>query len=203
MNRIALMALLALALPLTAFANTVDFTNADGTLAGSSAGLSLSGSTLVGVNGLGGGGPISGVLGSLSFSTSALASGSLNSGGTFNNGGTFVITGNGTSGIPNLVIFNGTFSGPVSWDKTTLLSGGTDYAISGDVTGTWYDGTTVNGATVQLTATFAVGTSFSESTTLSEGDTVINVPTPEPSTLGLLATGLLGLAGIARRKFPS
>ena len=46
MKRIVMMALLALALPVAAFAGNVDFTNNGGTLAGSSAGLTLSGSEL-------------------------------------------------------------------------------------------------------------------------------------------------------------
>ena len=55
MKRMLLMALLALALPMTAFAgSSVDFTNSGGTLSGSSAGLSLSGSELIAVNGLNG-----------------------------------------------------------------------------------------------------------------------------------------------------
>src|SRR5258708_23442610 len=65
MKRIVLMALLALALPLAAFATSqVDFSNSGGTLSGSSAGMSLSGSTLVAVNGLSGG-LIAGNLGTL------------------------------------------------------------------------------------------------------------------------------------------
>ena len=52
MKRILWMVLLALALPMMAFAdNSVDFTNSGGTLSGSSAGLSLSGSELIAVNG--------------------------------------------------------------------------------------------------------------------------------------------------------
>ena len=48
MKRIVLLFLLALALPMAAFAsNSFDFTNAGGTLSGSSAGLTLTGSTLI------------------------------------------------------------------------------------------------------------------------------------------------------------
>ena len=99
MKRIILMALLALALPIAAFAGNVDFTNTSGTLAGSSAGLTLTGSELTEVNGLGGLGDITGGLGSLSFTTGALSSGNLTTGAVFSAGGTFTITGNGTGGI--------------------------------------------------------------------------------------------------------
>ena len=56
MRRMILMALLALALPVASFASSVDFTNSGGTLSGSSSGLTLTGSELIAVKGLGGGG---------------------------------------------------------------------------------------------------------------------------------------------------
>jgi hypothetical protein len=199
MKRILWMAVLALALPISAFANnSVDFTNSGGTLSGSSAGLSLTGSTLIAVNGLGGLGLVTGNnLGSLTFSTGSLISGSLQMGGTFNGGGSFVITGNGTNGIPNGTIFNGSFSGPVTWTLVTLANGTHNYTLTGSVVGTWEGGTTVNGATVQLTINTGKGF-FNGSTTISSGDT--NIAVPEPGTLGLLGTGLIGLAGALRRK---
>ncbi len=69
MKRILWTVLLALALPMAAFASSsVDFTNSGGTLSGSSAGLSLSGSVLIAVNGLNGMGLVTGSdLGSVSF----------------------------------------------------------------------------------------------------------------------------------------
>jgi hypothetical protein len=200
MKRIVLLALLALALPLSAFAgSSVDFTNSGGTLSGSSAGLTLTGSELIAVNGLGGGGLITGGLGSVSFSTGSLASGSLQMGGTFNGGGSFDISGNGTNGVPSGTIFSGSFSGPVTWTLVTLANGTHNYTITGSITGTWYNGTTVNGATVQLTINTGKGF-FNGSTTISSGDTNIATTVPEPGTLGLLGTGLVGLAGVLRRK---
>ena len=56
MKRVVLMVALALAVPVAAFAGNVDFANNSGTLTGSSAGLTLSGSELTSVSGLGGGG---------------------------------------------------------------------------------------------------------------------------------------------------
>jgi len=200
MKRIVLMALLALALPLAAFAgNSVDFTNSGGTLTGSTAGLSLSGSELIAVNGFNGGGLITGGLGGVSFSTGSLISGgSLQMGGSFNGGGSFVITSNGSDGLPSGTLFSGSFSGPVSWQLITLANGTHNYTLTGSITGTWYNGSTVNGATVQLTINTGKGF-FNGSTNISSGDTNI-VTVPEPGTLGLLGTGLIGLAGALRRK---
>src|SRR5258708_12867146 len=121
MKRVLWLTVLALALPLTAFANSVDFTNSGGILAGSKSGLSLTGSALIAVNGLGTLGLVTGTdLGSLSFSTGAMTGGSLQMGGTFGAGGSFAITGNGSRGIPNCPIFPGTFSGPPPCPLWTL-----------------------------------------------------------------------------------
>jgi hypothetical protein len=200
MKRIILLALLALALPLAAFAHdSVDFTNSGGMLSGSSAGLSLSGSELIAVNGFNGMGLITGGLGSLSFSTGSLSSGSLQMGGTFNGGGSFSITGNGTDGIPSGSIFTGSFTGPVTWTLITLANGTHNYTLTGSISGTWYNGSLVQGATVQLTINTGKGF-FNGSTNISSGDTNIVTTVPEPGTLGLLGTGLVGLAGALRRK---
>lgn len=198
MKRVVLLALLALALPITALADSsIDFTNSGGTLTGNSGGLSLSGSTLIAVNGLGGLGLVTGSLGTLSFSTGTLMSGNLQSGAMFGAGGSFVITGNGTSGIPNGVIFNGSFSGPVTWTMVALANGTHNYTLTGTITGTWFTGGTVNGVTVELTINTGKGF-FRSSKRISSGDTSITVP--EPGTLGLLGTGLIGLAGFLHRK---
>ncbi|MFZ0416757.1 MAG: PEP-CTERM sorting domain-containing protein [Candidatus Sulfotelmatobacter sp.] len=194
-----LLAILCIAVPFTAFArSSVDFTNSGGTLAGASSGLTLTGSSLIAVNGLNGGGLITGNdLGTLSFSTSGLSGGSLQMGGTFAAGGTFNITGNGTSGIPNGTIFSGSFTGPVTWTLVTLANGTHNYTLTGSLAGTWYNGGTVDGATVQLTVNTGKGF-FNGSTNISSGDT--NITVPEPGTLGLLGTGLIGIAGVIRRK---
>ena len=73
---IATLVLSCLIFTKTATATEVDFNNSGGTLSGTSAGLSLSGSNLIGIKGLNGMGLITGNdLGSVMFTTGALTSG--------------------------------------------------------------------------------------------------------------------------------
>lgn len=199
MKRVLWLTVLALALPLTAFADSVDFTNSGGILAGCSNGLSLTGSDLIAVKGLGGAGLVTGNdMGSISFSTGALmAGGSVQMGGTFAAGGSFTITGNGSNGIPNGTIFSGAFSGPATWTLVNLANGTHNYTLTGVVAGTLRGGSYTNGVTVQLTINTGRGF-FNGRTHISSGDTTVIVP--EPGSLSLLGSGLLGLAGVIRRK---
>jgi hypothetical protein len=193
-----MMALLALALPVAAFAGNVDFGNTGGTLAGTTAGLTLTGSNLTSANGVGLGLCSDATpCGNLSFTTGALTSGSLSGGGTFSSAGsTFSIMGNGTDGLPS-VIFTGTFIGTIDWTAQPCGSG-MCYTLFGSISGTWFNGSTVSGASVQLTIGSGPG-GFTGSIPVASGDTTIST-VPEPGTLGLLGTGLVGLAGIVRRK---
>jgi hypothetical protein len=194
------LALLVLALPLAAFAgSSIDFTNSGGTLSGTNSGLTLGGSTLIAVNGLGGGLITGNNLGTLSFSTGALTSGNLQMGAMFAAGGTFSITGNGTDGVPNGTLFNGSFTGPVAWTLVTLANGTHNYTLTGSLSGTWYNGSTIGGATVQLTINTGKGF-FNGATTISSGDTNFTTAVPEPGSLGLLGAGLVGIAAVVRHK---
>src|SRR5215469_14988802 len=194
--RFALSGILALVLfsPALSLANSFDFTSHGGPLTGSAAGLSLTGSTLVNINS-------SKALGTLAFSTGASVSGSLQMGGTFAAGGSFVITGNGTDAIKNGVIFSGAFNSPVAWTLITLANGSHQYTLTGTVTGTWFTGASLAGATIQLTVNTGKGF-FNGSTKL--GVTNLNglgapTPVPEPASLGLLGTGLLGIVALTLR----
>jgi hypothetical protein len=195
----SLVVLFFISLPnLASASSSADFSNSGGTLSGTTAGLSLTGSMLIGVDGYNGGGIETGDMGNVSFTTGALASGNLQMGGTFAAGGTFTINGNGTGGLPNGVVFSGTFSGPVTWTLTTLSNGTHNYTLTGVVTGSM-GGMTVSGVTVQLTINTGKGF-FSGSTTLSGGNTTIGTSVPEPSTVMLFGTGALSMLGMLRRK---
>ena len=202
MKKILLLAVLALALPTALLAgSSVDYTNSGGMLSGSSSGLTLSGSSLIAANGLNGGGLITGNMGTVTFGTGALMSGSLAQGGMFAGGGWFTITGNGTNGIPNGTVFSGTFDGPVTWTLVTLSNGTHNYTLTstGGLSGMSGSGFRTVGATIQLTINTGKGF-FDGSTTIASGDSNLSVVVPEPGSLGLLGTGLIGLGGVVRRK---
>jgi hypothetical protein len=122
-------------------------------------------------------------------------------GATFADGGTFTINSNGTGGLPNGVVFSGTFSGAVTWTLTTLANGTHNYTLTGVVTGTM-SGLDVNGVTVQLTINTGKGF-YNGSTTISGGDTAVTAAVPEPSTFALFGSGALGVAAFLRKKVRS
>ena len=187
MKRFVLLAFLASVLPIAAWANDIDFANLGGTLSGSNSVLSLTDSTLIAIKGLNGSGLITGAnLGGVYFTTGALTTGSLASGATFAAGGSFKIS--GTNGV----IFNGSFSSPVTWTLITLANGMHAYTLQGAISGGG-----MNAATIQLTVNTGKGF-FNGSAVIASGNT--NVVVPEPGTLGLLGSGLVSIAGLVRRR---
>jgi PEP-CTERM motif-containing protein len=189
-----------LVLPLSAWANSVA-SNSGGQITSNGVSLTLTGSTLVGFNGLNFG-SLSGNLGMVSLTTGSLISGSLSGGGTFAAGGSFTITGNGTNGLPTGLLFKGTFTGPVTWTATWVPNadqhGTWVYTLKGNISGTLFNGRKISGTIIETTFDIAQGKVFSTSGRLDLGSA--NLTVPEPGTLGLLATGLTGLAMLIRRK---
>jgi hypothetical protein len=200
MRRVFVLGLLTLALPMAAFANTAnpwtDFeslTNGSLVTGGSIISLNVG---VTAMNGFNGGGLFGGSFGTMSFTTGALIS-SVHGVETFGRGGSFEITGNGIGGLPDGVIFKGTFSGAV---KESIIGGGTDpqnqfiqltcASSKGCLNGTWYNGKSVTGILI-----------------VDSGGGVVNASAsfqpsavPEPGALSMLGTGLLGLGALVRRK---
>jgi hypothetical protein len=195
MKAALILIVLALALPLTAFADAISLTNRFGSIAISSAGITSMQSQLTSFNGIVAAKGHS--LGSVSFSTGPLISGSISAGGTFSSvGSTFVVDGK-AKGVPKGALFTGAFTGPIAW--TLVKQGGTViYTLSGTISGVLYTGRTVN-ATVTETI-------FSNRQQLDKGIGHISggttgLATPEPTTLSMLGTGLAVIAGLFKRRF--
>ena len=198
MKKIVLLAALALALPGAVFAssiNSIDYSNSGGTLTASTVSglttLTLSGSELSEIRNFPGG-SVTGDLGSVTFTTGALT-GSLQTGGTFAAGGSILITASNGA-----VLFKGTFSGPTTWGLLPGIGNPTNsYFLVGTVSGWTGAGYWTSGTTFDMTLNVGEGV-FDGSATVGSGDTPLMVP--EPGSLGLLGTGLIGVAGVVRRK---
>jgi hypothetical protein len=198
MRRVLVLALLALALPMAAWASGIDLINVHGSISISNAGITSVGSQLHQFNGITA--APGHTLGSVSFSTGALLSGSILTGGTFSDAGSsFVVIGKGPKVPHKGTIFSGAFVGPVSWTLTSQSGQSLTYTLSGDIAGTLYNGHFVTGHTEQ--------TIVSTNGQISQGIGHIRVGgtgiggAPEPGTLGLLGTGLVAIGGMLRRKF--
>ena len=197
MKAALLLIVIALACPLTAFADGIVLTNQGGTIAISNAGISSIGSQLTSFNGIVA--PSGHALGSGRFSTGALTSGSLATGGTFSStGSSFVVIGKGNYGQPKGTIFSGSFVGPIIWTLTSPPGAKTlTFTLSGTIQGMLYNGRMVSGTTVQNIYTvdgqLAQGIGH-----IKVGSTPLAVP--EPGTLTMFGVGLVALGGMFRRK---
>lgn len=197
MRRVVILALLAMVVPMAAWADTITVDNQWGNLSLSLSGLKSTNSELMDFNEIAAAKGRS--LGHLNFGTGAFSGASLKSDGTFSaTGSWFDIWGNGTYGMHKGEIFQGSFVGPISWTVTSTGKANLTFALTGDIAGTLYTGQKVTGTTTQyLYSTngqlkLGIGHIKMGSTTLSTS--------PEPGTLGLLGTGLVGIAGLFRKK---
>ncbi len=210
MRRVLLvLALLAMALPMAAWADTITLTNQYGTIAitgmtgtGGAGTIGVStitskGSELTAYNGIVA--PPGHALGSVSYSTGVLESGTVSGGGVFSSvGSSFVVVGKGNYGEPKGTIFSGSFVGSIDWTLVSKVGPKATYDLSGNLFGQLYTGRMVSGSTTQ-TIVVLNGQQLNQGTGhISMGSTGLS--TPEPGTLGLLGTGLIGIAGMVRRK---
>src|ERR1700745_1047433 len=142
MKRVVVIALLALTLPMAAFATSMtDYGNTGGTLTASASGVTIT-STLTSIFPQGGS-ITTGNLGTVNITSGAMTIGSFPAGGTFG-AGTITIT-----NTSNAVLFSGTFSSATLTLMPTGADGSHEYQFYARVRG---------GSTTQTT--FDVGNGF-------------------------------------------
>jgi hypothetical protein len=149
----------------------------------------------------------SAAMGTVSFATGALLSGSVSGGGVFSTtGSSFTVIGigkweHGLPGSPKgkMTLFSGSFVGPIDWTLDSVVGPKRTYTLTGDLAGVLWNGTTVTGATVQNFFTENNGQMNQGIGHMSVGSTQL-ATVPEPGTLGLLGAGLVAIAGAVRRK---
>jgi PEP-CTERM motif len=204
--------LCALLLSAAAWADGIKLTNKFGSVKVTNAGIVSKGMELKSYGLITAG--VGQSLGSVSFSTGAFTAAGTCSvsplcSGTFAGGAasSFIVTGGGAwiktltgTNSTHVTLFSGSFVGPINWQLLSIGPHGYTYnfELTGTIRGQFWDGRTVSGTTTQFITLYKNQWVTDNQGNVGLGSTQLAVP--EPSTLGLLGTGLIGIAGTLRRK---
>lgn len=204
MKRIAILGLCTLSLSIAAWANTIDLTNEFGLVTVTNAGIGTMHSELTGFAKNWRKAPPGHDLGSVSFSTGALLSGTLFGGGTFSSDdSSFVVTGLGKYGVPRGTIFSGRFGGPITWTLESQTGNNYVFDLAGSIAGTLYNGRQVSGSTEQTVYVNQNLWDYNQRGTLHGGSTRFSIPLragAEPDTWILSTTGVAIVIAATRRR---
>jgi len=212
--KILALAALALCMPMAALADAVTFVNTGGKIKSNAAKTDLSisapsASMLTQISGLGMGYDAIGPnLGTVTMTTGLLTSGNLIGGplhfATFAAGGSFEVT--STSGMGGFV-FTGTFAAGATWTQSSTSPGTWTFSgtvVNGDLQlGNGSDFKVPNAIEVQVTNNgqgFITNSLGQYVFQLNGGNTNFPSPVPEPGTLTLFGSGLIGVGLFAKRR---
>ena len=109
-------------------------------------------------------------LGTVTFVTGTIASGTVEGDATFAEGGSFVVVGNGDKHVPKGTIFRGKFSGTTTWTLVSSANNKHSYVLTGAIQP--LVGHT-EGTVVELTVSVGEGY-FNKSAKLSAGSIALN-----------------------------
>ena len=184
---LALVILGCVLLTTVARADTIGFINKHGAVSIANSGIVVTGSNLIQYGNIKA--PPGHSLGSVSFSTGALTSGSVLTGGIFSSAGSsFEVIGKSKL-VPKGVLFSGNFVGNVRWILVSKTGPNLVFDLKGRVEGQLYNGRFIVEPTTQTIVTtvnqLAKGIGH-----VKFGKTPLTLVTPEPATIVLATVGL-------------
>jgi hypothetical protein len=186
--------------PIAARANILSLGNQSGYVTLSDSGIISSRSELTAYRHDGRKAPPGHDLGSVTFSTGALLTGTISGGGTFSStGSSYIATGFGKYGVPSGTIFSGSFVNPIIWTFTGTSGNYDVFYLSGTVSGMLYNGRSESGTVVQDIYVLQNGRRQTRGHIhAGYGTFGISDGVPEPGTTLLFGTGLTVLVSIYR-----